>query len=879
MLIQTGNRDYDGAYLGGNENGRIRTKISGLSGWVTTHLDSTASGTSEIIPISAVKSPSYYTINGGELKHFYTRNITSGSGIYASNILGRAPNGLVEGGKYYSYDGNYFYLDLITMLEDYKAGHTNNAVNSSSPYYNYYQYLPERTKTNITARDIDGYLNSKVTARSALRDKGQAFIDAQNKNSVNAAYLYAAAVHESASGTSWYALNNNNIFGIAVFDTDLGNGKKYNSVDECIREASELIFSLGYADVADDSRYFGAFLGNKASGMNVKYASDPYWGEIIAARYYALDKYAGFKDYNKETIGIKTSDLDVNVRKGPTLSDGIVYAMKNNKAGISVNNLAVTIVEAVNGQKVNGSNLWYKIRSETILNSSKNTIPLTYGKGYDGTLYNFADPYIYVHSSYITKANQGIICTHTFSEYQITAQPTCEQEGEKTRVCSLCHVEEKQKIPALGHAYDEGKITKNPTCMESGIKTYTCTRCGKTKTEEINKLEHKYGEFVVTKNPTCETPGEKVAKCSVGNEEKKESIMPLGHKYTKWTNTKEPTEFDDGIKESICDVCHKKETVVAPATGKYIEKPGLLHLENFTWNKGSQKLDISGFLAIKEIDNSDAKKYSIQFVNMKTKETTTVALGNWLAGYPFEVPAESGKDLRKSWYKASINLEILPAGDYTACIIAKQDNYMTKQVLSNMFSKDIVKKGSQGNRSYVFTTNYFNKQIPIEINVRNTELTSTKEPPSSVSMFNTIFDVQFKDNKLKIVGTSFNVGGDYSTNTDVKRQFILEDVNNFAQTKFTGGYTNGGPYVVTLIVPDGKDKTRAWFDNSLDVTTLPNGTYSVIVRTYTNVVDDSSELNDIFMTDLSNKSMQVGGRTYTLALNKDRKYRLELTIK
>ena len=34
---------------------------------------------------------------------------------------------------------------------------------------------------------------------------------------------------------------------------------------------------------ANYTYYHGGFLGNKDSGINVSYASDPYWGEKIAA--------------------------------------------------------------------------------------------------------------------------------------------------------------------------------------------------------------------------------------------------------------------------------------------------------------------------------------------------------------------------------------------------------------------------------------------------------------------------------------------------------------------------------------------------------------------------------------------------------------------
>ena len=46
------------------------------------------------------------------------------------------------------------------MLDDYKSGSTDKAVNII-PYYNYYMYSPIRTNSNITADDIKNFLASR----------------------------------------------------------------------------------------------------------------------------------------------------------------------------------------------------------------------------------------------------------------------------------------------------------------------------------------------------------------------------------------------------------------------------------------------------------------------------------------------------------------------------------------------------------------------------------------------------------------------------------------------------------------------------------------------------------------------------------------------
>ncbi len=839
-INSNGNKDYDGAFLGSMRNGRIYTMISSNKGWISEHIDSVSeSHYSEIIPLSRVTSPSYYTVSNGELRHYYSNDLTpknADGGIYAANVLGKAPLEMKDG-RYYSYDGIYFYTSLVTMLDDYKAGHNKSAVNNKLPYYNYYQYLPFRTRTSITAEDFNRYLASKNLSSSVIESKGDKFIEAGTNNSVNAAYLFSVACHESAFGTSQIAKTKNNLFGIKVYDSSTGSGTTYNTVEDCINTASKYIFSLGYADAAGDSRYYGAYLGNKEGGMNVKYASDPYWGEIIASRYYALDKFAGFKDYNKEIIGIKQIRESVNVRKSPNMSAQTVYRMQNNIAGYLIKDMPLTLVESIQGQSVDGNNIWYKVRSDTILDKDKNIIDLFTNIN---AIYNFDDPYLYVHSSNIYRANQNLACLHVYGEWKITKEPTCTEDGNKTKTCMFCNVSQTESISKLGHLPSELKVTKEPTCTEDGENQITCTRCNE----------------IIEKN----------------------KIEKLGHDFAEWTITKKPTEKEEGEKQSTCTRCGEIQKVSIPVVTTYEEKSGLQHLESFKYNDKTKRLEIQGFIAIKGINNTEDKKYSIEFVNDITNEKTTFNLVPQKTGYPFEVPSEDGKDLKSSWYTGEVNLETIKEGDYTAYIIAKQDKYMTRQILSNLFSKSITKKAEQDGRGYTFITNYFNKLVPIEISIRNRGLISFKQPPTDVSMFNTIYDINFEKNKLRILGTSFNVGASYSKNDNIKRQIVFENTSTYERYTYDATYVENGPYKVVLTLPDNMSKDLVWFDEKIDISDLPKGKYSIYMRTYTNTVDDSSELNDIFMTDLSSKKLTVEDKKYTLNLNSNKKYRVELNI-
>lgn len=51
-------------------------------------------------------------------------------------------------------------------------------------------------------------------------------------------------------------------------------------------------------------------------------------------------------------------------------------------------------------------------------------------------------------------------CAHTYGNWSIAKPASCTTPGEKIRMCSLCGVEEKQSISALGHSYYNGVCSK-----------------------------------------------------------------------------------------------------------------------------------------------------------------------------------------------------------------------------------------------------------------------------------------------------------------------------------------------------------------------------------------------------------------------------------
>ena len=286
----------DAAYLGITADGNIRFMLSGIIGTVSQ-------SEVQILPYKQVADKvSYYIVSNGKLFHYISQNLN----VVPSSVInnGTAPKYLNENCKYYSYDGHYFYSDYSVMLSDYQ-NNTNgkNAVNATNPFYNYFQFRNMREATSYNANELETILNTAMAnagvnlSTSKLTGSAASFVKYQNIYNVNALLSLGIAINESGWGQSWICQNKNNIFGLNAVDTSPGeSADTYASIDDCIRVFMKDWMDGGYFDPSD-WRNHGEQLGNKAEGINVSYASDPYWGEKAAALAWNLDSIGGNKDY------------------------------------------------------------------------------------------------------------------------------------------------------------------------------------------------------------------------------------------------------------------------------------------------------------------------------------------------------------------------------------------------------------------------------------------------------------------------------------------------------------------------------------------------------------------------------------------------------
>lgn len=84
--------------------------------------------------------------------------------------------------------------------------------------------------------------------------------------------------------------------------------------------------------------------------------------------------------------------------------------------------------------------------------------------------------------------------------------PTCTEEEKISLECSCGKIKKEEIIENIHHSYDEGTVTKEATCEEEGIKIYLCTICDYSKGEKIDKKTH-HSVYVSEIPPACTNSG------------------------------------------------------------------------------------------------------------------------------------------------------------------------------------------------------------------------------------------------------------------------------------------------------------------------------------------------------------------------------------
>lgn len=83
-------------------------------------------------------------------------------------------------------------------------------------------------------------------------------------------------------------------------------------------------------------------------------------------------------------------------------------------------------------------------------------------------------------------------CTHEWSEWTVTVEPTLEAAGEESRTCSLCTETETREVAKLepcSHKWSKWETTVEATLESEGEQKRTCSLCGETETRKTDKVD------------------------------------------------------------------------------------------------------------------------------------------------------------------------------------------------------------------------------------------------------------------------------------------------------------------------------------------------------------------------------------------------------
>ena len=160
---------------------------------------------------------------------------------------------------------------------------------------------------------------------------------------------------------------------------------------------------------------------------------------------------------------------------------------------------------------------------------------------------------------------------HSFSEWEITIQPSCVENGQLTRSCNSCEFSESAPIVAIGHIEVIDQAV-SPTCTIDGkTEGKHCGVCNEIILAQT--LVPAMGHIEVIDeavSPTCVTDGKTEGKhCSACD---KTILAPtlvsaIGHDLIVWSISTPATCTKSGTEMSKCENCEYSETRVIPPTG------------------------------------------------------------------------------------------------------------------------------------------------------------------------------------------------------------------------------------------------------------------------------------------------------------------------
>lgn len=626
----------------------------------------------------------------------------SSANTVMNTAVGPAPSWMATGRTYYSVDDVHFYND--------------RKMNSlAGTYYNYYQFEPLRTKTALTANDLNEFLHSLgyTAGTSAIFNKGQSFIDAQNKYGMNAALVFAQACLESAYGSSEYAKNRNNLFGWNAVDSDPNQATYFKSVDDCINQ--QMALNLRGFLYADDWRFFGAHFGNKSSGITFKYASDPYYGLKISSIMYALDKYASgnngsLSEYSSDTLGV------IHTYMAPVYSSvgGNILYTTEYKRGYQDNNTVAILSEEGD---------YYKIQSDNLLENNRCVNVLT-----DSSVREFNWN---TDIGYIKKSDVDVLYTATTTKPNPSTDPDEDVDPSKIEIMSsvsdISYQNSNTVLHIEGRAFLRGISAKKTedvshTVLIENLEDGTIVKEIPATTVMSDNALNLYDGY------TYSAIGYKadinMSEFADGNYALKIQVTNHGYTQSRYIISNRISELqqvtnDDGTLTRVYpssmysnrfEVSRSKDTLDYSSINKPTQRFSARSIKNVAINNGTLTFNGYAFIYKASMTEGDHPDYTVILQN-ENGEKYSFDVNNTASPSDYATLLGYDTSLNYADYSASIDLSQLPVGTYRMYIEIKNDSYNDIEELYSYRPSAVDDYSFNGHTYSIHTSNVHSRYI------------------------------------------------------------------------------------------------------------------------------------------------------------------------
>ena len=831
-----------------NGNWWIRVEINDCKAWISQN-------DYELVPLTWVKTASSYTVTSDSIRHNYISRLQNANAVIAGSTIGPKPT-MLAAGTYYSYDGHYFYNNLKTLTSDVRNGVHTNAVNKNNPYYNYYQYLSTHTKTKYSSVNIDEYIrngmgikkdaygNATSNGSSRLYGMGTFFYNAQEKYGVNAVLALSLSRNETGNGRSNLAINKNNGFGLNAVDSNPTQAANwYATFSSSILGFANKWVTYGYANPTD-WRYFGPQFGNKYIGMNVKYASDVYWSEKMAANYYALDKYFGLQDYNYYQLGVVTGPTKAYL--DASTSSKFIYTYPEAED-------ALVIVD----EKTVNNVLWYKVISDK--NLSNGNIQTS---GY----YNW-NSYVWVQASNVKKINT----TTNKSVDTITSYKDKNYTYDLYIVNTVLQPKVAISVKDTPYYYDSTLTSKKGQTLKNNryVMVFAAAYSNNSPVAYLVTSDYKYDQ-----KHWVAADSIKFTNTAYG----KASVTASGNQYTWVNSTTEDTKATliSGLYHNSYVPVLEKKTVSGYTWLKVpVDLSGTTN--EFGWTLQSapnvaitlsqsvvedmaptitannKTIEVGdSFDPLKDVTAHDNEDGNIT-KNIKVVENT---VNNKVAGtykVTYSVTDSKSHTVTKT-ITVIVNKNEVPTITASDVVLEVGDTFNPK---ANVTAKD--KEDGDLTSKLEVVENNVNTKVAgeykvtykitdtknqtttktIKVTVKEKEQISTNPQEKEGEFF--LNELSFNKTTKKYTISGYTIIKGINNNTTTKYELVLKDNKNEYSINLNS-WTNNVPY--ELGIEDGYNYNNSWFKDTIDFSKIPNGDYNLYLKAtkgsyYTEVLVDN----------------------------------------